>query len=1219
MGTFNDDLPERFHRAAPGIPEAGFKSSNITTASNRSLSKNIHEYIKASEIKADNPSEDWRSRSEIPTGQEILDLGNDPIALAPNRINRPWKSVNRYLEAHYELLREDTVANLRNAVAVIRESPNKMDDGEIAIYENVHIDGVTWAPQGLAFRLRFSLARAQKSIAWENSKRLVSGSLLALSPADDCFRTTCFPVVVAARPLSGVTLSPPEIDVFFGFRQNIRIDPQQEFIMVEAKSGYFEATRHTLRALQKLSKESFPLSDPICKLANAIPPPKHVTSSPELDIAAAYDSKKTGTDVKRVNVLDRWPRLTEQHVLDQSQWTALQTMLTKSLAIVQGPPGTGKTHVSVIGLRILVQNMGIDDPPIIVAAHTNHALDQLLRHLSPFLGEAYIRLGGRTKDPEIKKQSIFEVRQRTKVQGGASTLLPFSQRRLRDLTHAMVNTLSPMIQKDQQSPFAPAVLEDLEVLSHEQRTSLEDGAAQWTTTDNDSGTEDAISLWLSKALRSFDVVYRKPNFGFEEEEIDDLEYEQLKDLEAEHGVDEDDFDSLRGTYRRIADQFTANGSLSSASRRDAEKLLLETQNLWSIPAQTRGIVYLLMQEKAKQKMLEKFSEQARVYEKVAQDLKIGKWERDASILSKAKIIGMTTTGLSKYRPLVASLKPRIVLIEEAAECIEAPVTAACFDSLEHLILVGDHQQLQGNCSDRGLAGHPYNLEVSMFERLVTNQIPYNTLARQRRMDPEIRRLLQPIYGDKLQDHPSVLSRPNVPGMGDVRSFFFSHSWPESTDSQSSKFNENEADFIVGFYTYLTQNGVPTDGITILTFYNGQRKKILSKLRQNPSFAGNYLRVSTVDSYQGEENAVVLLSLVRSNHYSDERGIGFLAIANRICVALSRAKLGFYMFGNEKQLRRASALWNDIFGVIRTSPNRLGRKLPLQCRNHGRPTVVSDPHAWNSIFGGCDLDCHYTMRCGHSCPIRCHPFDHTIVLCKERCIRELPCGHTCDKLCSDDPCYCACEDFASIRGPQPLKKFPARNEEKISPIKQTETWLNSLKSRNHTDRTNAEAVKGIPQPAADGFTSPTHTPCTADQGMDGYGLHYDGGVSNRSNSHEKRSDNSYHSQEQQMASRTLWNDFAGGKVKDDDIKRDEEYKKALETRMSAVKEERADILVDFGGGAGILSEKVHDIPSHADGPIRTRYNHIYVSGLGYPRGQQEQTPAVAPVAEVSLLD
>ena len=89
----------------------------------------------------------------------------------------------------------------------------------------------------------------------------------------------------------------------------------------------------------------------------------------------------------------------------------------------------------------------------------------------------------------------------------------------------------------------------------------------------------------------------------------------------------------------------------------------------------------------------------------------------------------------------------------------------------------------------------------MFERLVTNKVDFSQLKRQRRMIPEIRRLLKPIYED-LEDHPFVLDRPPVPGMGGVNSYFFTHKWRETTDAQMSKTNEVEADMIVRFFKYL---------------------------------------------------------------------------------------------------------------------------------------------------------------------------------------------------------------------------------------------------------------------------------------------------------------------------------------------------------------------------------------------------------------------------------
>jgi superfamily I DNA and/or RNA helicase len=60
-----------------------------------------------------------------------------------------------------------------------------------------------------------------------------------------------------------------------------------------------------------------------------------------------------------------------------------------------------------------------------------------------------------------------------------------------------------------------------------------------------------------------------------------------------------------------------------------------------------------------------------------------------------------------------------------------------------------------------------------------------------------------------------------------------------------------------------------------------------------------VRITVVDNFQGEENDIILLSLVRSNK---EAKIGFLKTENRVCVALSRAKMGFYIIGKYSDLR-----------------------------------------------------------------------------------------------------------------------------------------------------------------------------------------------------------------------------------------------------------------------------------------------------------------------------
>lgn len=137
MTTFNTELPERFRGTAFKSPRPSVESVGRTTSLTINLQEGIRNYVRSSNITINDPKEAWRVKAEIPTGEELLGLGDEPIKLRPNKVKGQWKSANRYLETHYELLREDTVANLRDAVAAVRESPTRMDDSEISIYENV--------------------------------------------------------------------------------------------------------------------------------------------------------------------------------------------------------------------------------------------------------------------------------------------------------------------------------------------------------------------------------------------------------------------------------------------------------------------------------------------------------------------------------------------------------------------------------------------------------------------------------------------------------------------------------------------------------------------------------------------------------------------------------------------------------------------------------------------------------------------------------------------------------------------------------------------------------------------------------------------------------------------------------------------------------------------------------------------------------------------------
>jgi helicase required for RNAi-mediated heterochromatin assembly 1 len=689
---------------------------------------------------------------------------------------------------------------------------------------------------------------------------------------------------------------------------------------------------------------SFPLSEHICALDPAIEAPEYVKLNPIVNISPALSD---GKRCNEVDTLTAWPEASPTD-FDPSQWAALHHLLTKSLAIVQGPPGTGKTYVAVGALKILLSGMKVGDPPIVIAAQTNHALDQLLSRIAEFEGH-YIRLGGRSTDPEIKKHTLFEIRQRERIGDLAGSLLHPAKKERQKIVDRALTLLRPFSAGNSDSPLPASLFLRYKLLTQAQYSSLQKGAEGWIRPDSQPD-EDPMVTWLGDSLRRFEATYGEENFDDENEEEIDLDYRQSTELNAEQAFEDDDFENLNGQYLPLKECFIGRSG-PKTSDQAAREIFLKLDDLWKVPAKCRGTVYNILRKQVKEKIIAEFRMLLGVYDETCLRLQVGKWESSYIYLQNAKVIGVTTTGLSKYRALISCLKPKIIVIEEAAEVIEAPIAAACVESLQHLILVGDHKQLQGRCSVPELEGDPFYLNVSMFERLVHNGIKFKSLNVQRRMAPEISDLLTPIYGN-LQNHPSVQRYAKVPGMGDLRSFFFCHRWLEESDDTLSKFNENEAQMIVRFFLYLVLNGIPVSDITVLTFYNGQRKKLLRLLSKIQYLQAQAFKVVTVDSYQGEENEVIILSLVRSS-----KNIGFLSDEHRICVALSRAKRGFYIFGNGQALALADPLWWLITKIMKMGSQQqqqVGFKLPLTCKKHGNKTYIQGRQTHLTDLSGSNL-------------------------------------------------------------------------------------------------------------------------------------------------------------------------------------------------------------------------------------------------------------------------
>ncbi|CAH1406157.1 unnamed protein product [Nezara viridula] len=366
--------------------------------------------------------------------------------------------------------------------------------------------------------------------------------------------------------------------------------------------------------------------------------------------------------------------------------------------------------------------------------------------------------------------------------------------------------------------------------------------------------------------------------------------------------------------------------------------------------------------------------------------------------SGVHVIGATTAGAARYRKMLSFIKPRVVIIEEAAEVMEPLIISSIPEKCDHVILIGDHLQLQPTP-----AWHPstskYKMDVSLFERMINNGMEYYQLKEQHRMRPEIASLISPLVYPDLLNHPSVCNYPDVRGMA-KNLFFVDHNIREDRieDDSESHWNFHEADFLLSLANYLVKQDYDPSEITILATYAAQQT-YLKQASEDPFYAGmRGVQIQVVDNYQGEENNIILLSLVRSKSPT----IGFVARMNRINVAISRAKHGLYIVGNMKTLQSCCDSWKKIINILR-SKKSIDNTLPLQCGTHKKITKVSRPQQlFNCIYGGCDLPCGFKLKCGHICPYPCHGSSklHNEP-CLQPCLRYKQCGHKCKDKCFED--------------------------------------------------------------------------------------------------------------------------------------------------------------------------------------------------------------------------
>ena len=298
---------------------------------------------------------------------------------------------------------------------------------------------------------------------------------------------------------------------------------------------------------------------------------------------------------------------------------------------------------------------------------------------------------------------------------------------------------------------------------------------------------------------------------------------------------------------------------------------------------------------------------------------------DEFLAKTRRVVAGTCVGLGQSQIRLEQATFDWVIVDEAARCTSGEL-AVPLQLGSRVVLVGDQQQLRpmvDQAVQQGLREEfrevGKQLAQSDFERAFAS--PYGrrnarVLDEQYRMTHVISDLVSDIFylphGVKLKPSPdreadpafatlpSDLAKPavwlntaNMPDAGERDRNLHRDIWNEAeirvVISLLHRLSREQS-----LVEELTKRNEPSIGV--ICMYSEQKRRILREWSQQPfseAFRG-IVTIDTVDAYQGKENAIVIVTLVRAN---DQKLPGHVGRENRCNVAMSRAKERLYIVGN----------------------------------------------------------------------------------------------------------------------------------------------------------------------------------------------------------------------------------------------------------------------------------------------------------------------------------
>ncbi|XP_013775656.1 uncharacterized protein LOC106460493 [Limulus polyphemus] len=982
-------------------------------------------------IKSSNGNVDDMEWNELPLVPAMSELSSGPLETYINlrRVNSqgPYSSAEDYMDIYFRLLRADCFDALKKGIKNFLSG--NLDVRDMKVYYDVYLVGVQVTSHGQGLAVALKLKPLQPVEDWNICSNLMFGNLLCISPSGsfkDCIWATVtnrellktHEIVIAELCSDCNSVSDSEAILILHNCSNYTI-------MAESPT-YYKAYQPVLKALQKMNPETLPFYRELVETK--------ISSLPTYIKPNMYTLQNINISI-------------ENTFLDKSQEEAILQTMNNRVAIIQGPPGTGKSFVGIKLVQLILSCATKPNGPILVLTYKNHILDEFLKDLIKNGINNIVRIGGRSDEEELHNVNFNKIQRSSRM----TSVLFKEVRRLQSEIKAMksrieesfkileetryfsVEVFLKHINVQQATRFLSNVFRNCmnQTNSKQNQNFLKDihkivnfKDEQWKSAlAKTPEVVSAVNYWCPadsvfnavktqwckylsfQEYKGNTVMQFSSDKVFDEKDVEDEMKERIAStfqkkpiLKKEELLKTLILNKERGEKIKRSCLFPVTKSISTHI---SFANILFVEDLCSLTPEERVkfIQAILLKEYEDastdfQKLLQEYQQLCKVKTEIESQHK-------TDVLKFKSVIGMTITGASIHNDLLVNVKPPIILVEEAAEVLEPQLVAVLGEWVQHLILIGDHKQLKPSVESYTLA-KDFGLNLSMMERLINNNLLYVTLKVQNRMRPEFADLLLDIY-PQLQSNLACVCNNEAPNCIEKSMFFWDHDNPENRARSYS--NDEEADRCVRLALFLIQQGYKPNQITVLAAYQGQvvliRKKfqmaqLLDEKQNTESKLGNEhssVGVYTIDLYQGDENQIVIVSLVRSN---EQNNIGFLKDNNRRCVAQSRAKCGLYFIGNSVTLSTYSH-WKTLIEKMRES-GCVDTVLPLYCPDHKFSSIKAKCAADINLGSFCVSLCLQLMPCkNHRCFQLCQP-KHQHDKCEKEVSVGLTCGHTVKKKC-----------------------------------------------------------------------------------------------------------------------------------------------------------------------------------------------------------------------------